>query len=132
MIETKHGVLTGKVSAGLSALLTLGVLAYVLWTGIPILAHWLAPGIWGYVAAAAFLAGTAPIPLLLLVILSGAGARWVIPRFGPLVFVSLGTIFVASFAGAADWPAWAAVVVVLAAVWLVRTANRASLLMPVR
>lgn len=124
-------MLTGKVSAGLSALLTLGVLAYVLWTGIPILAHWLAPGIWGYVAAAAFLAGTAPIPLLLLVILSGAGARWVIPRFGPLVFVSLGTIFVASFAGAADWPAWAAVVVVLAAVWLVRTANRASLLMPV-
>jgi hypothetical protein len=132
MIETKHDVLTRKVSAGLSALLALGVLAYVLWTGIPILAHWLAPGIWGYVAAAAFLAGTAPIPLLLLVILSGASLRRFIPRSGPLMLVSLGTIFVASFAGAAHWPAWAAAVVVLTAVWLVRTANRAVLLAPVR
>lgn len=134
MNETRRNGLLRSAYAWLSVLPALGLLVYVLWIGIPITVNWLAlaPGIWGYVATAALLAGTVPIPLLLMVILSGGSLRASAIRCAPLVVVSIGTIFVAGFAGTAHWPAWVAAVVVLAAVWFVRTANRAILLAPIR
>lgn len=56
-----------RYSHAFGALLGFGVLSYVLYTGLSMLAHWISPGVWGYIGAAGYLALIAPLPGLVVV-----------------------------------------------------------------
>ena len=97
---------TRKLSNAFTALFALGVLVYVMWTGLSFLAHRLAPGVWGYIGAAGYVALIAPVPWLLL----AHGFRHFAQHWGPLMLTGAATIVVAIVAGKFGWPEWAAYV----------------------
>jgi hypothetical protein len=111
-----------KFWAGAPAAMALGVLAYAWWNGFSILADWFAPGIWGYVAAGAFVVCIGLVPLLLM---SGS-LRRLVSRYGMMMLISFATIVVAVLAGAAHLPAWTATVVVIAALGLLSVGSVAA------
>lgn len=94
---------TGKLSNAVITCVALGVLVYVMATGISIVAAAIAPGFWGYFGAAGFLAFIGPIPLLLL------NPRAFARTGGTILLLGLSTMTYATIAGQHYWPAWAAV-----------------------
>ena len=105
-----------RLSSGVLAVLLFSFVGCLVWALLSTVARGLAPGIWGYVAAAAALASFAPIPALFI----SRGLGHFLSRFGVLMLASVAAFFVAILAGVDHWPAWAALLVVVTAAALVR------------
>jgi hypothetical protein len=104
-----------RCSIAFGALLAGGMLAYVLFTGLAIVARWIAPGVWGYIGAAGYIALVAPAPAIVILGLGRFVRRWGLLMVGGAV-----TIVGSAGAGRLGWSGWVALVVmvVVAAVYL--------------
>jgi hypothetical protein len=116
-----------RYSRAFGALLGFGMLAYVLYVGLSMLAHWISPGVWGYIGAAGYIALIAPLPAL---VIMGGISRFV-RRWGVLMLGGAVTIVVSAVAGRLGWSGWVPLVLIVP-VTAAYLAIRAVMRAPVR
>ena len=95
-----------RYSGASGALLGFGMLAYVLYVGLSLVAHWIAPGVWGYIGAAGYIALVGPMPALVILRSHSRFMR----QWGPLMLAGAATIVVSVVAGRLGWPGWVAAI----------------------